>query len=507
MDDGARDVRTGERPRETAESFTTLFEAATEGMLILEGEIIVAANHTATMILGRDAEALSGLIAFDLIAPEEQGLARAHRPNPARTYETVIVRPDGGRVPVQIISRRISYGGGDARLVTLQDITERRAAEERLRASESRFRALVQHASELTIIRDLDGTIRYMSPAAERIFGYTAEELTGRNRLDLIHPEDAVRIADAVDRIQRTPGVHAPISYRVRHRDGTWRTLEGTATNLLHEPSVRGILVNARDVTERAEAERERDATLARERRARQDAEEALRARDEFLAVAAHELKTPITAMKGNAELLARQLARPAPDPQQLTRLSTRITGQIERLEYLIGDLLDLSRLRRGQLLLRPRSCDLVALTCEVLARVTATLPDHGPTLHLDAPAAAILRADNERLEQVLLNLIGNAIKYSPAGGEIRIGIAMVAHTVRLTVRDQGIGIPLEEQATIFEPFTRSSLATAVATGIGIGLYITAQIVAGHGGTITVESSPGLGSCFTVTLPIDGPPT
>jgi len=162
--------------------------------------------------------------------------------------------------------------------------------------------------------------------------------------------------------------------------------------------------------------------------------------------------------------------------------------------------------LRRGQLPLRPRLCDLVALSVEVLARITATLPEHGPTLHLDAPATALVRADAERLEQVLLNLIGNAIKYSPTGGEIRVGVAMAADTVRLTVRDQGIGIPLDEQGMIFEPFSRSSLASTVASGIGIGLYITAQIVTGHGGTIAVESAPGLGSCFAVILPIAGPP-
>jgi PAS domain S-box-containing protein len=506
MDGVAPGVRTGERLRESAESFTTLFEAATEGMLILEQRVIVAANRTAALILGRDAASLVGMVAFDLIAPEARDQVRADRRGPDLPYETAIVRPDGARVPVQIVSRQISYGEGHAQLVTLQDISERRLAEETLRASEARFRTLVQHAYELTIIRDLDGTIRYMSPAAERIFGYTAEELSGRNRLDLIHPEDAVRIADAVAAIQSTPGVHAPIEYRVRHRDGSWRLLEGTATNLMHEPSVNGILVNARDVTERVEAERARDATLERERRARQEAEEALRARDEFLAIAAHELKTPITVMKGNAELLIRQLARPIPDPQRLALLGERVTGQIERLEYLISDLLDLSRLRRGQLPLRPRLCDLVALTVEVLARMTATLPESGPTLHLEAPATALLCADTERLEQVLLNLVGNAIKYSPDGGEIHIGIDGGEHTVRLTVRDQGIGIPLDEQGAIFEPFTRSNQASVVASGIGIGLYITAQIVAGHGGTITVESSPGLGSCFAVTLPVAGPP-
>ena len=506
MDDGAQVRNAGGRLRETAESFTTLFEASTEGMLVLEARIIVAANRTAATILGRDAAALAGMVAFDLIVPEDHEQIRARRREPARPYETAVMRPNGTRVPVQIVARQIRYGGGEARLVTLQDISERRAVEETLRASESRFRALVQHAYELTIIRELDGTIRYISPAAERIFGYTAEELNGHNRLELIHPEDAVRIADAVDSIQRTPGVHAPISYRVRHRDGTWRMLEGTATNLLHEPSVGGILVNARDITERAEAERERDATLERERWARQEAEAALRSRDEFLAIAAHELKTPITVMKGNAELLARQIARPAPDPVRIARLSERMTGQIERLEHLIGDLLDLSRLRRGQLPLRPRLCDLVALTVEVLTRFTATLPEGTATLHLDAPAAALLRADTERLEQVLLNLLGNAIKYSPVGGEIRIGIAVEELAVRLTVRDQGIGIPVEAQATIFEPFTRTGEAATVASGIGIGLYITAQIVGGHGGTIAVESSPGVGSCFSVVLPVAGPP-
>lgn len=153
---------------------------------------------------------------------------------------------------------------------------------------------------------------------------------------------------------------------------------------------------------------------------------------------------------------------------------------------------------------MRPCTCDLGALAAEVVARFTVTLPEPGLALRLDAPADAIIRADPGRLEQALTNLIGNAIKYSPAGARSVLLWSLRARWCGCWCAIGGS--PPEEQATIFEPFNRSSLAPPVASGIGIGLYITAQIVTGHGGTIAVESLPGQGSCFTVTLPVGGPP-
>lgn len=493
--------------RASVESFDTLFEAVSEGMAIVENGRIVIANHTCAMILGREPAELVGMVAIDLVDPAFRAtLPSLALGDYARPSEIEIVRTDGSTVPVQLIMRSIRYAGREVRLVTLQDISERRCAEEALRASEARFRALVQHSSDVTIIRDHDGTIRYLSPAAERVFGASLAELLGRNRAELVHPDDFLAIAASVERIQSEPGVHAPIEYRVRRSDGTWRFLEGTATNLLDEPSIGGIVVNARDITERKEAEAERDTLLLREQEARRAAESAVGARDEFLTIAAHELKTPLTVVKGNAEILARQLDRPSPDPERLRQLIARVRTQLDHFGELLNDLLDLSRLRSGQLSLRQQPLDLVPLAARVIDRFQlASEDEHLHRLSLETPRMLIATIDEARIEQVLTNLVENAIKYSPGGGEVRVALRIDEDMARIEVSDQGIGIAPVDQPRIFEPFNRTSAASAIASGIGIGLYVTAQIVVGHGGTIAVESEPGQGSRFMVLLPLVAP--
>lgn len=491
---------------ESAETFATFFEAISEGMALVEAGRITAVNRTAATLLGRTPAELIGSDALDLLAPPFRAFAVERSTSDyERPSELGVLRPDGTIVPVQMIARSIRYAGRMVRLITIQDISERYRAEAALRASEARFRALVQHSSDVTIIRDLDGTIRYMSPMAEQVFGYTVAELIGRNRAELVHPDDFAAIAESVARIQAEPGVHAPIEYRVRRRDGTWRYLEGTATNLLDEPGIEGIVVNARDITERKLVEQERDATLQREQQARQEAEAAVRARDEFLAIASHELKTPLTVIKGNAELLDRQLQRSNRDEERLHLLVTRVRTQLDRFEDLVNDLLDLSRLQHGQLALRKQPLDLAALAVAVIERFQSS--GEGGTKHtltLATPDTAYVIADADRIEQVLTNLLGNAIKYSPLGGAIDVEVSIETDNAVLRVTDQGIGIADDEQRQIFEPFNRTSAAMAVASGVGIGLYVTAQIVARHGGTISVLSQPGQGSCFTVRLLLGG---
>ncbi|HEY8599665.1 MAG TPA: PAS domain S-box protein [Thermomicrobiales bacterium] len=496
----------GAEPSASVETFATFFEAVSEGMALVEQGRITAVNRTAAMILGRTSAELIGSNALDLLAPPFRAFAAERSASDyERPSELEVLRPDGSVVPIQMIARSIRYDGRMVRLITIQDISARKHAEAALRASEARFRALVQHSSDVTIIRDLDGTIRYMSPMAEQVFGYTVAELIGRNRADLVHPDDFAAIAASVARIQAEPGVHAPIEYRVRRRDGTWRFLEGTATNLLDEPGIEGIVVNARDITERKLIEQERDATLQREQQARREAEAAVRARDEFLAIASHELKTPLTVIKGNAEMLARQLERATPDEERIRRLVARVRTQLDRFEEMVNDLLDLSRLRHGQLALRKQPLDLVALAATVIERFQSRGEEGAKhALTLEAPGAVSVVADAERIEQVLTNLLGNAIKYSPAGGAIDVEVRTEADDAVLRVTDQGIGIATDEQQRIFEPFNRTSAAAAVASGAGIGLYVTAQIVAGHGGTITVTSQPGQGSRFAVRLPRGG---
>lgn len=237
----------------------------------------------------------------------------------------------------------------------------------------------------------------------------------------------------------------------------------------------------------------------------------AVLARDELLSVAAHELKTPLTSLKGFAQLLQRDLGRLERQPagHNLAR-SRRYLGamldQLDRLAGLIDEILDVTRIEAGRLQLRRERCDLTALLVDTLERVDL---DEGRGRHrfaFDAPPDHLVGYwDRGRLDQVVLNLLDNAIKYSPAGGTVRVTLAAREGQAILTVADEGIGIPSAELATLFEPFARAANAAMPAYGgFGLGLYIARRIVEQHGGQIWAESVEGQGSAFHLTLPLTG---
>jgi signal transduction histidine kinase len=245
----------------------------------------------------------------------------------------------------------------------------------------------------------------------------------------------------------------------------------------------------------------------AAERQASASAQALARQREEFLAIAAHELKTPLTTVKGYVQLAGRFLAKPELDRERLLRILATLHVQVGRLEGLVGDLLDVGRLQHGQLALRCERLDLVALARQVLARFeTAPERTEQHTLELDAAEPVTGLWDGHRLDQVLTNLLSNALKYSPAGGRVRVSIRHTADgQAEIAVSDQGIGIPPADRPLVFQPFGRGEHGSRQVAGVGLGLYITAQIVARHGGTIDLTSDPGVGSLFVVRLPLVGP--
>jgi signal transduction histidine kinase len=234
------------------------------------------------------------------------------------------------------------------------------------------------------------------------------------------------------------------------------------------------------------------------------DAQTAIAARDQFLSVAAHELRTPITAINGFGELLRREVHGVAPDAARITRFVDRLIGAGGRLAALVEDMLDVSRIRLGQLPLRLQPVDLTGLVRRV---ALAFQEQHGAGQHrfqLDFPSApCVVVADDDRIEQVLSNVLENAVKYTPGGGTIRIAVRIGESAARVTVTDRGIGLPLEALESIFEPFGRAANATrSNLPGLGLGLFICRNIVERHGGRIWAESrGEGHGTTMTVWLP------
>ncbi|WP_437739898.1 AAA family ATPase [Sorangium sp. So ce1504] len=233
------------------------------------------------------------------------------------------------------------------------------------------------------------------------------------------------------------------------------------------------------------------------------DAQVAIERRDEFLLVASHELKTPLTSLKMQAHLLARLLPRfqrAEISPERIDAAIQLLNRQIARLAHLVNELLDVTRLNAGQLTLARAPLDLAALTREVVERMRQQVVDARCPTKLDMEGPVVGDWDASRMEQVLINLLSNAIKYG-AGGPIHVVVRGEGDRARLVVRDHGMGIAEADQARIFERFERA-VSVRNFGGLGLGLYIVRWIVTSHGGTIRVESKPGAGATFVVELPL-----
>ncbi|WP_408097211.1 CHASE domain-containing protein [Peredibacter sp. HCB2-198] len=232
--------------------------------------------------------------------------------------------------------------------------------------------------------------------------------------------------------------------------------------------------------------------------------QEAINARDEFFSIASHELKTPLTSLKLQAQLMKRTLTKSPPNlREKIFNLSDQSEKQTQRLERLVDDMLDISRIRTGRLTIQKEQFNLCDLVSDVVARMKeqfSVIPGGAPQANYISCENAIGYWDKMRIEQVVTNLLSNAIKYGNEK-EVLIEVQATSDKVFLKVQDFGIGIPLEFRSKIFERFQRATGTSKSISGLGLGLYICEQIVRSHGGRIWVESEVGKGSTFTVELP------
>lgn len=249
-----------------------------------------------------------------------------------------------------------------------------------------------------------------------------------------------------------------------------------------------------------AEIERRKRAELA-ERAAREAAERALGQRGEFMAIASHELRSPLTSISGHAQLALRQFEQDGHlNSDRIARALQAVREQTNKLSRLLDQLLDISRLETGKLTLERQATELTDLVKRVVADVSAWTDRH--SIRLEAPVTAVARVDSLRVEQVLTNLLDNAIKYSPEGGSIEVVLSHPSETgVELSIRDHGIGIPSEQRGHIFERFSQAH-GNGHKKGMGLGLYISRQIVEQHGGELRAEFPADGGTRFVLRLPI-----
>ena len=523
---------------------------------------------------------------------------------------------------------------------------------------ERRFRALIEHSSDVIMLTNAEGMVTYVSSSITASLGYTPVEFVGLLFLTLVHPDDLAALQEISYELHQYAGRSLNAEYRLRCKDGAWRWFEGTGTNLLHDPDVHAFVGNFRDITVRKVAEERlqllnavstllvssldheitlqeiarllvpaqadycRIALLDNQQQIKEitvnhvdpeknklvqalyeqykdrsrsthglqkilatgqaelisvvsqdilettrdnptlfalvdmlslrsymgvpliargktigaitfssiqphrhytnddllfaqevarrialaldnvhlykEAQNAIRLRDEFIATASHELRTPITSLKMYTQVLQKRFARQG--EENLTRSLTKMDAQIAKLTLLIEDLLDVSKLELGKVAFRQEAFDLNEVIAETVEHVQSISTRH--QIRVEGKIALPLWGDKERIGQVLTNFLINAIKYSPEADAVIVHVEQEQEMAVVSVQDFGIGIAKEHQQHIFDRFYRvNDPEERTYPGLGIGLHIAYEIIMRHGGTMRVVSEKGKGSLFCFTLP------
>ena len=338
------------------------------------------------------------------------------------------------------------------------------------------FRLLIEHSSDVIALLNAQKKIIYVSPAIESVLGYSVKEFSNLDPLKLIHSDDLPIINQQLNGLVKEV---TNFQVRVRHKDGNMKWVECFCTNLLDQPGLNALVLNFRDITYQKEVEKRKE---------------------EFISIASHELKTPLAALKGFAQILSLEVNNKM-NKSKIIHYSQKINDQIDRLSELVQNLLDVSRIQSGKLELHKENFSIDALiqeTCQDMQNL-----DSNHKIETNLSANCQIWADKYLISQVLINLITNAIKYSPQAKKIIISSRKINHNIQISVEDFGIGINKKDLEHIFERFfqSRNKIRTSFS-GLGLGLYISSHIISQHGGKIWAESEKGKGSTFFAVLPI-----
>src|ERR1700729_3400808 len=510
-----------EELQQREERFTLLVASVREyAIFMLDPDgVVLTWNAGAERFKGYRAHEIIGQHFSRFYPPEalERGLP-AHELEVAKA--TGVFEDEGWRVRkdgslfwanVVITAVRNSHGELLGFAKVTRDLTQRRAHEEDLRRSEERLRLLVEGVADYAIFMlDPNGRVATWNVGAERIKGYTASDIIGQH-FSIFYPEDARASGWPEHELQEASekGSFVDNGWRVR-KDGTTFWANVTITALRDDAGqLLGYAKLTRDLTETKRIEamelanQQREEMLDAERNARMSAQRATRIKDEFLATLSHELRTPLSAILGWTQVLLREDTPKGPDEQKraVEVIDRNARAQIQ----LIDDLLDLSRIMTGKIRLDLQQVSFASI---VEAAVDSAMPAaSAKNIRLPAIYGAsrdIVSADGARLQQVVWNLLTNAIKFTPKGGQVQVLLQRVNSHLELSVSDTGVGIPESYLPHVFNRFSQkdSSISRAFG-GLGLGLAICKQLVELHGGSIRAASlGEGRGATFSVQLPL-----
>jgi PAS domain S-box-containing protein len=412
-----------------------------------------------------------------------------------------IVLPDGSIRHCHHVAHPVFAASGELveYVGTIMDVTERKLAAEVLQRSKNRFRAMVEKSAEGILLIRPDRSIIYASPSVERVLGYTPEEFIRQAPMERVHLDYKQSVLDNWAQLLQDPDRVLTIELMAQHKDGSWRWIESTVRNLLHEASVQAMVANFRDITERKRAQAERERLEQRLRQA-----EKMEAVGRLAGGVAHDFNTVLAGVFAYGEMLFEE----APGDSPLKRYAQNVLTAASRGRALVEQILAYSRSQRG----KRAPVDVANVVGETLELLRGSLPAN-IRLEASAPESPlVVIGDATQLHQVVMNLCSNAIHAMRAGGSLRVmletadvpGERALSHGtlgagcyVRLIVEDSGSGMDEATRSRIFEPFFTTK---EVGQGTGLGLSLVYAIVTDSGGAIDVQSAPKQGSTFTIYL-------
>ncbi len=482
------------------ERYRTLFEQNLAGIFraSLDGRFLDVNEACARMLAfpSRDKARKCSLRSFAAGGEDYEKLMDPLLDGQSITNLEIQLRRSNGEPFWALLQASILGSGGTEEPVIegmLIDITERKQAQEAVSQSEKRFRALVENSSDAISLVDSSGSVLSSSHAISPIFGYALDERVGRNIFELVHPDDRQPVLQVFGQLVRDPGGSVTCQMRYRHKNGSWRWIEALGTNMLEDPSVRAVVVNYRDITERR---------LLLQQLFQAQKMEAV---GQLAGGVAHDFNNLLTAILGYGDLVLEKLPRNS----AARRYTTEIKKAGERAASLTRQLLAFSRLQ----VLAPQVIDLNALIADLSKMLRRLIGDEITLTTIPGAVLGRIKADPTQIEQVIMNLAVNARDAMPDGGELttRTSNAVLEETITaeglqvrggsyvlIEVSDNGCGMDSQTRARIFEPFFTTK---EKGKGTGLGLSTVYGIVKQSEGYIWASSEPGQGATFRIYFP------
>ncbi len=451
----------------------------------LDGKI-TSWNPSAEKIFGYSAKEANGkhisiIIPDEYFAEEEIFIQKIKKGRQVQKYEAIRKRKDGTRIftshiiaPVRDANKKLI---GTSKIIS--DLSGGKAL----------YAAIVNTSDDAICSKNLDGIITTWNFGAEKMFGYTNEEMLGKH-INTIVPESKIKEETAIRNKIKNGKRIAPFETIRMKKDGSEVNISLTVSPIYNYlGKIAGASIIAKDITERIEIEEQHQLYTEK-------LEELNKYRDEFIAMASHELKTPLTVLKVNLQILEEIITE-----DECAEFISNSTKQVDKLTDLISHLLEASKIQAGNVKLTYGRFDMKALLKEAIRNIQPPDKTHEIVM-LETGKKIMIYADKERIEHVINNLLLNAIKYSPESKVIIVTPSVQKNNLNVSIKDEGIGIPKKDLEKIFERFYRVQGVPSTYSGSGIGLFICSEIIKWHGGKIWVKSKLGVGSTFSFSIPL-----